>query len=1125
MSLHLYLGEAGSGKTTSLIEEIVEHALAHPDMTHLLLVPEQFCLSTQLRLVERHPRHSLLNIEALSFDRLAARAFREFSAVPQKILKDDTKRMLLALAVRDCRSRLNVYARQAGRPAFTARLASLFAEWDMNDVSPERLSEIAGQVPGQLERKLTDLIVIYRAYKERLAGRDQMAAEEVLPSFLRLLPKSRVGRADRLYLDGFTGLTRVQYDILTLLMRRCEETAFTLTLPEREDPDAAPGDGLFSLSLDSLRHLTGCAERAGQKWDIRYIRSAPQKQQELAWLGRHFLQDAPKKAWGEPPKSIRLYACESPQAEADFAVRQIAALTEGENALHYRDIALVVGDPEKSIPLLRKKLEAAGIPYFTDRREALASHPLVRLLQDALEAVRTSFRREAVLQIAKNPYSPLQPEEADRLENYLLAVGARRGKALTEAFHKNRPPRRGEKKALYEAVVEEEMTRLEEVRRRLMEPLVLLKNEIGLKPFASDGAAALGHFLNTLGASDKAAMRREEKVLTQIDALLGGMRDIMGGCPMRFQEFAETVSAGLEALSAGKLPPSADEILIGDLERSRFGNIRSLIFLNLNEGILPKKKRDGRLINDKERIILARFAEELGYTDEKALKEERFYLYSLLQKPVESLYLSFSLTGGAGSDEKEKLPSFFVKEILNLFPKLPILRFHEEEWALTGVRDAAERLSRHFSEEGENSPLYRLLKDTAEGAEEEEARSCAQKALEMIRCGALARFEGISLEPELALRLYGPVLHGSVTSLERFAACPFAYFLEQGLGLSERSELSWEANDHGSFFHKVLEVMLRRIKREKADLSLLSPEQKQALIDEAVSKAEKQAEKSAWEDKADREYLLGRWKRFFGNYLDYLAGALPGDLYVPDAFELSFGQGQESRSFTRIGLDRGSLELAGVIDRLDLCQKPEGLYLRIVDYKTGTSTRFEPVRIASGLQLQLALYLNIALKIYAEKYPEEKIYAGGLYYAYLTEFLVDWRKDEAEIRAALDKELAPRGITALETAPPEAFGKNGQPKKNGPPFASRARLALLADFARDKIRSMGNEILSGRADPSPCRIGQDAESSSCRYCRFKESCPFDERTAGFSHREIRIKKEEAWEIIAGKEAENGDIQS
>ncbi len=1107
MSLHLFLGAAGSGKSSALVEEIISHAMAHPEMSHLLLVPEQFCLSTQRLLVEKHPRHALLNIEALSFDRLAARCFREQSARKSEILTDTARRMLLSLAVRDCRKELQVYEKQALRPGFVQRLSSLFAEWDMNDLSADRLEEIAGEesLSPLLRLKLTDLTRIFRAFKARLGG--DLTAEEVLPLFARMLPHSRVGRVDRLYLDGFTGFTSVQYRILTQLMKRCPETVVTLTLPEEEkDLPRVPGD-LFMLSKLSRERLEHCAEEAGRLTVIHTIDSAPEKKPDLAFLEKHFLRDRGRAEFREKPEHLHLFACDTAAGEAAFAVRLIRCLVR-EEGLHYRDLALVVGDLNLYVPLLRRELEEAGIPYFTDRRESLAHHPFVRLIQAALEAVQDGFPRDAVLRFLKNPCGPLSREETDRLENYLLAAGIRRGRGLTETFTRNRLMRPGEDSIRYEERAAEETAECETLRERAMTPLIRLKEALQPPLTAASGAAAVQSLLQELGAGEKADIWGEEAVLEQIDALLDNMIGIMGQAPLKLRELTEMLSAGLEALTVGALPTAPDQVLIGDLQRSRFGRLETLIFLGLNEGLVPHARSSGKLITDSERLALSRFEADLGYTDEKALLEERFYLYSLLAKPRQSLYISYALSGGTDSESREKLPSFAVKEITRLFPALKTERYEEEAWPLVGTEDAASRLAKAFVRQKESGTLYRLLAE----------QPGAEKPLSMIRAGALLRFENISLGPELAAELYGNELSGSVTKLEQFAACPFSFFLQYGLKLAPRPELRWEAADHGNFFHKVMETMLRKVKTEKIDLAEADAVQKQALVEEAVETALKDAG-SAWEEKTDREYLLARWKRYFSVYLDYLAGVGLQDGFFPDAFELKFGP--KEKELTRIPLDRGTLQLSGKIDRLDISRREEGLYLRVVDYKTGAES-FDPAKVVSGQQLQLAAYLDMALRLYAKK-EDGPVYPGGMVYALLTEPALKWAGDEEKLRTELNEALRPNGLTAQEVAGIQT-AKNGR-TRTGKGAESRRRLELLAEFAREKMKELGNGILSGEITPSPA---QDTKGDVCKFCRYKEICSFDRKLENCVPRDIAIKKEEAWSIITGgKEAEDGgnEIQS
>ena len=315
----------------------------------------------------------------------------------------------------------------------------------MNGIDPAELSAGAAdrKLPELLQRKLADLSVLYGAYRKRLG--EKLTAEERLPLFARLLPASDIGKADHLYLDGFTGFTGIQYRILEQLMARAGETTAVLTLPEGEDPEAwfdpkkRHRDELYAMSQETVWRLMRIAEEHGIKHDdIRYSHFAPERPEELAFLSRRLMQPGREIRKGRP-ETIRLICPETPEEEAAWAVSRIRYLLR-EKGLRCRDIALLVSDQELYVPLLEKYLKEAQLPFFTDRRLSLKAHPLLRLLEDAWETVSGGRERDAFLRYVKNPCGPLSREECDRLENYLLAAGIRGGKRLEERY--SRPVKR-----------------------------------------------------------------------------------------------------------------------------------------------------------------------------------------------------------------------------------------------------------------------------------------------------------------------------------------------------------------------------------------------------------------------------------------------------------------------------------------------------------------------------------------------------------------------------------------------------------------------------------------------------------------------------------------------------------
>ena len=77
MSLQFIMGPSGSGKSHYLYEWVTKQSLQNPNKNYIVLVPEQFTMQTQKDLVMASSRKGILNVEVLSFHRLAQRVLEE----------------------------------------------------------------------------------------------------------------------------------------------------------------------------------------------------------------------------------------------------------------------------------------------------------------------------------------------------------------------------------------------------------------------------------------------------------------------------------------------------------------------------------------------------------------------------------------------------------------------------------------------------------------------------------------------------------------------------------------------------------------------------------------------------------------------------------------------------------------------------------------------------------------------------------------------------------------------------------------------------------------------------------------------------------------------------------------
>ena len=99
--LSLVVGASGSGKSTTLYSRIIKESMENKDKNFLIIVPEQYTMSTQRLLVSMHPNKCIMNIDVLSFNRLAYRVFEELGAAVHAVLDDTGKSLVIRKLVED----------------------------------------------------------------------------------------------------------------------------------------------------------------------------------------------------------------------------------------------------------------------------------------------------------------------------------------------------------------------------------------------------------------------------------------------------------------------------------------------------------------------------------------------------------------------------------------------------------------------------------------------------------------------------------------------------------------------------------------------------------------------------------------------------------------------------------------------------------------------------------------------------------------------------------------------------------------------------------------------------------------------------------------------------------------
>ena len=452
MSLQFIFGNSGSGKSYTLYRQVIEDSREHPDQKFLVIVPEQFTMQTQKELVSLHPDGGILNIDVLSFQRLAYRVFEETGTPVGKVLEETGKNLVLRKIAQEHQGELKVLSGGLKKMGYINEIKSLISELTQYAVSEEMLERFLEESKERphLYYKLCDVQVLYKAFHAYLADQ-YITAEELLDVLCQTVERSKKIQESVIVLDGFTGFTPIQNKLMQKLMQYAKKVIVTVTMDEREDPYRLEGEHqLFYMSkktVTTLMRLAGEVQvkaeppvfvRPSEKSRFRAGSALASLEQNLfrlrqkPWVNSRGAagEGASGKDAAAPEgeqQEISLHVLKNPEEEAAWAASQIRALVR-EKGYHYRDFALITGDMEAYSPVLERVLEDYEIPCFLDNKRSVLKNPFVEFIRAALEIVEQDFSYEAVFRYLRSGLSGMAHEETDILENYVLALGIRGAK-------------------------------------------------------------------------------------------------------------------------------------------------------------------------------------------------------------------------------------------------------------------------------------------------------------------------------------------------------------------------------------------------------------------------------------------------------------------------------------------------------------------------------------------------------------------------------------------------------------------------------------------------------------------------------------------------------------------------
>ena len=1125
MSLRFCFGPSGSGKSHRIYEEIMQRAAEEPGRNFLIIVPDQFTMQTQKDLVMRSDLDGILNIDVLSFGRLSHRILEEVGTKEMPVLDDTGKSLVLQKVAADLKEQLPAMGSLLHKQGYIHEVKSAISEFMQYGISTQDMDKLitSAQKRGALAMKLKDLKTLYRGFQDYI--RDHfITTEETLDVLRRSLSKSKILKGSVVVFDGFTGFTPIQNRLIQELMRVCAETIVTVTIGVGEDPYKMDGEQkLFHLSKKTVADLEKLAAEAEvERGEDLFVKGGPNRFAKAPAL--HYLEQNLFRYQYEPyageQQEIHMFEALSPREEVHQTALYIRHLIR-EQGMTYRDIAVVIGDLEGYASYVETEFGQLEIPCFLDRTRGIVLNPMIEYIKSALQLYIKDFSYDTVFHFLRSGMADISREEIDELENYVIRTGARGYRTYSRLFTRRTEELQGNAEGSEQAE-EKTMERLNRIRQQFMDAVEIL--HMGSQEKAGDYVSHLYDFLEQNQVQQKllnyqqqfekegdlSRAREYAQIYRLVMDLLDQVYELLGEEEISRQEFADILEAGFGEITVGTIPQNVDRIVVGDMERTRLKQVKVLFFLGVNDGSIPKNASKGGIISDMDREFLIESGTEMAPSPRQQMYIQRLYLYLNMTKPSEQLYLSYAKVNSEGKGIR---PSYLIDTVRKLFPAMSVeypqnrIRLEQIEGRQEGARYLAEELREYVEgtlPEEERQDFYLMYR----------AYEADAAGRDLLTRAAFRRYRESGLSRIVARALYGQQLENSVTRLVTYAACACRHFLQYGLSLQEREEFGFEVSDMGTVYHAVLENFAGKLAESNLTWWDFTEDFAAKAVKESVEAYAATYGETVLYSSARNEYAITRMSRILTRTVLTLQKHLKQGSFQPDDYELSFRFAEDLDSIHVDLSEDEKMHLQGRIDRIDVSEDAEHVYVKVIDYKSG-NRKFDLAALYYGLQLQLVVYMNAAMEMESRKHPDKEIVPAALLYYHIDDPTIETPVEltDEQINEQILAKLRMNGVVNSDPEVVERLDRYMQDKsvvipvekkKDGSFSArsgvlSREEMQLISSYVDAKIRSIGREILDGKIAANPYEKGNE---EACTYCAYKKVCGFDGSIPGYEKRQL-----------------------
>lgn len=1104
----------------------------------LLVVPDQFTLEAERELIAHSGAKALMDVEVLSLSRLGYRLLEELGGSKRTFIDKYGRHMILSSIAAEEREKLQVFKGLEEKNSFIELVNNFISEMKQFNCGADELAEIARSVPdgSYTQRKLEDLYLLYSEYEAAIRGK-YTDSEDYIDLFLGKISRSELVAGNHIWIYRFDSFAPKALSVIGELMQYAADVNLVLTYDDKREARDAD---LFALAETVIRNFENLAERrsievrkraipktytAERADKIQFIEqelyALPARKYARGGQSTNPAEGGASEAAAAGTDSLTLVAAANLYNEAESAACYVLELVR-DFGYRFSDIKVICNDQETRGPILKRVFKEYGIDLVSDTSKDILQSSIVQYITALMDVVVEKYRTDLMIKMLKSGFGDLTNDEITDLENYAIKYKIR-------GTMWKRPFVRGESEYGVEALV-----RMNAVREKALAFMPDLEAIFEAETCGEFISGLYGFLYEKVKLPEKIAdltvLQTEQgrpdlaeetaQIWGKVIGIFDQMSEIMGEQKFRAAAFRDLFEAGISQVEIGILPPTKDGLMMGTMQRTRTGEMKALVVVGANEGVLPNEKPGSGLFGSDEKNLFKENGIELCKVDDVRFLEERMGIYRNLSKPRERLWISYSLSDDEGGPAR---PSGVFTKLAGLFGDTPVARDalnRQTDAELVGAGPAGLRhLTEALQAACEGKPLAPHWHEALTWFKQNKP-----EALEPIRAGIAFTNKQEDLGREMTAALYmgnigstreealepSPELSLSPSRLERYARCPFSHFVQYGLKPEERRIFEIAPREIGDIYHECLMEMSRHLTARGIAITdpaspwmTISREECRTFVEDVIAKKSGTYREGILEAGNEEKYRGRRITDICEKVCWAVIEQVRAGEILRSSFEAPFGRGRRIPPIP-VNLGEGrTAYIEGKIDRVDYLP---GERVKIIDYKTGNEN-FSVAEAEAGYRLQLMLYLEASL--------ERRMKPAGVFYFKISEPMVDASGaaiGPEEISDKIQKSFKLNGVivddpnvirnvagdfSGISDVVPIRINKEGLISGTGKDnLLTDEEFESLREKVCEKVTDICKSLAGGGIEIHPMKT---AATSACAYCRYKGICRFDTIFEGCSY--------------------------